>query len=132
MNKKDFENWKRCGFDSFISLPKEPHGYTSQISVEEFSAIEDLAKVYLRLVMIHSKKLKEMEVKEASPYSRIQYIMLSDFIKESGSSIGMLVGINNVSKELLDSMVSENKLDSIDKLELALLLSRIKEMFGED
>ena len=100
--------------------PTETKGFESLVTPEEYEAIVNLKKAFDNYVDIHNEKsLAHIlgDSHEMSPYSRIQYSLLSDITKNTKRHIDMLYGIHEMDKEGIDKLTEKSGCKSLEEFE---------------
>lgn len=110
------------------NLPKAPEGYLSLITAEEYKAIEELHKALVNFLDVHNKCVLENSevIFNVTPYARTQYLLLGDLADTAQETIVMMVGIHNLSKDLLDEISSERCDGGVEDLEMMLMMKKLE------
>lgn len=110
------------------NLPKAPEGYLSLITAEEYKAIEELHKALNNYLEVHNKCVMENVelIDKVTTYARTQYLMLGDLADTAQETIIMMVGIHNLSKDLLDELSSERCNGGVEDLEVMLMMKKLE------
>ena len=102
---------------------RKPEGYESLISDEEFEAIEKIVDAVDNYIKVHNANTLSDPVKvfKATPYARIQYSALSDFVREMMDKVHAMYDIHSMSKALIDESMTECGETDIEKFEAGLI-----------
>ena len=102
---------------------ENPEGYESLISEEEFEAIKKIVEAVDNYIKVHNENTLSDPVKvfKATPYARIQYSALSDFVREMMDKVHAMYDIHSMSKDLIDESMHECGETDIEKFEAGLI-----------
>lgn len=109
-----------------LEPPTQTEGFESLICEEEFKAIVALKESLENFIKVHNKCAVEYieKFEKASPYARVQLMMLGDITNDAQRDIGAMYYIHEMNKERLESML-EDFGGSIESFEEHLRLKKL-------
>lgn len=89
---------------------KKTEGFESLVTDEEYEAIVRMVHAFDNFQRIHNKRSLEIVKSETSPYQDIQYVILSDFVKDLAHVLNMMQDIHTLNKEIIDHWAEEDNM----------------------
>lgn len=109
-----------------VEIPTETKGFQSLVSKEEYEAIKNLKVAFDNFVEVHNKEvLKTAQFLDKSAYARVQYLLLNDCIDDAMKGIDRMYTIHTCDKELIDELVEEGGMSSVEDLEKKLTVMQL-------
>ena len=109
-----------------VEIPTETKGFQSLVSKEEYEAIKNLKVAFDNFVEVHNKEvLKTIQFIDKSAYARVQYLLLNDCVDDAMKGISRMYTIHTCDKELIDELVEEGGMSSVEDLEKKLTVMQL-------
>lgn len=111
-----------------VEPPRETKGFESLVCEEEFEAIKRVKETLEDFINVHNIcTLKNLDkIPEASPYARVQLMLLGEVVNDAQIAVAMMYGIHTCDKEFIDGLCKEKE-TTINGLEAEMKFNKLKE-----
>ncbi len=109
-----------------MNIKTKTEGFDSLVSDEEFEAIKKIHKDFKECIEIHNEVAVTVlhdDYEKMSPYTRIQYMLLSSLYEDIFGYLDRLVNIHTLDKQCIDFLMKSEKCDSLEHYEEKIMLS---------
>lgn len=115
--------------------PTKTDGFESLVTDEEFGAILLLKKALDNYIDIHNKIVIKRDengesVLSKGCYANIQYLMLSECVKDALTNINLMVGIHTLNKKTIDEMARKDEMTAEQFLHKLIVDLFMKDILG--